>query len=214
MSVPQRTRRSSRPRTRGLTPSTRLALRFDPRSPLTDRLLLLLSSANSDLRLERSAQGELIIMSPAGANSGRRNLLISGRLFAWTEGAGQGLGVAFDSSAGFHLPNNAVLSPDASWVTLDRWNALAPDEQNRYAPLCPDFVVELRSPSDPLSEIRAKMRQYLDQGARLGWLIDPLRNIVEIYRPGRPVEALEAPSTLSGEDVLPGFVLDLIGILS
>ncbi len=212
MSVPQRSRPASRPRTRSLTPSTRLALSFDPRSPLTDRLLLLLSSANSDLRLERSAEGELIIMSPAGAGSGRRNHKLSQRLGNWVDATG--LGVAFDSSAGFRLPNNAVRSPDASWVTLDRWNALAPDEQERYAPLCPDFVVELRSPSDPLPEVRAKMREYLDQGARLGWLIDPLRNTVEIFRPGRPVEVREAPATLSGDDVLPGFVLDLNGILS
>ncbi len=153
-------------------------------------------------------------MSPAGADSSGRNFELSGQLHSWTRGAGQGLGKAFDSSAGFRLPNNAVRSPDASWVTLDRWNALAPDEQERYAPLCPDFVVELRSPSDPLPEVRAKMREYLDQGARLGWLIDPLRNTVEIYRPGRPVEVREAPATLSGEDVLPGFTLDLTGILS
>jgi Uma2 family endonuclease len=173
---------------------------------------MLLSSANSDLRFERSAHGELIIMSPAGGGSGRRNLKLSQHLGNWVDAAG--LGIAFDSSAGFRLPNGAVLSPDASWITLDRWNALTPDEQDRFVPLCPDFVVEIRSPSDPLSELRAKMREYLDQGARLGWLIDPLRNIVEIYRPRRPVETLEAPATLSGEDVLPGFTLDLADILS
>lgn len=216
MSVPQqsRPRPASRTRSRGLSPSTRLALRFDPREPLSDRLLLLLSSANSDLRLERTAEGELIIMSPAGANTGRLNLKISSRLYTWTEGAGKGLGIAFDSSAGFHLPNSAVRAPDASWVTLDRWNSLTPDEQKRYAPLCPDFVVELRSPSDHLADVRAKMREYINQGVRLGWLIDPQRNTVEIYRPRRPVETLEAPASLSGEDVLPGFVLDLSGILS
>jgi Uma2 family endonuclease len=211
MSAPHRAR-PARPRTRGVSPALRLSLRFDPRAPLTDRLLLLLSSANPDLRLERTAEGDLVIMSPAGSDSGRRNHKLSLRLGIWAEG--NELGVAFDSSAGFRLPNGACRSPDASWMAIDRWNALAPDEKKAYAPLCPDFVVELRSPSDPLAEVHAKMREYLDQGARLGWLIDPIRQAVEVYRPGRPVEALAAPATLSGEEVLPNFVLDLKGILT
>jgi Uma2 family endonuclease len=211
MSAPHRAR-PARPRTRGVSPALRLSLQFDPRAPLTDRLLLLLSSANSDLRLERTAEGDLVVMSPAGSSSGRRNQKLSQRLGNWADE--KGLGFTFDSSAGFRLPNGACRSPDASWMTIERWNSLAPDEQNGYAPLCPDFVVELRSPSDPLADIHAKMREYLDQGARLGWLIDPIRQVVEVYRPGRPVEALAAPATLSGEEVLPDFVLDLKGILS
>jgi Uma2 family endonuclease len=196
----------------GAASSSRLALRFDRRAPLTDRLLLLLSGANSDLRLERTAQGELIIMSPAGSRSGGRNFELAGQLYTWVKASGRG--IAFDSSAGFRLPNGAIRSADLAWVERDRWEALSPDEQDRFAPICPDFVVELRSPSDPIAEVRAKMREYRAHGTRLGWLIDPQRKTVEIYRPRRRVEVLNTPATLSGEDVLPGFVLDLKGILS
>jgi Uma2 family endonuclease len=124
-----------------------------------------------------------------------------------------GLGQAFDSSTGFTLPNTAIRSPDASWLAQDRWDALTSEEKQRFAPLCPDFVAELRSPTDPLKEVRAKLREYMAQGARLGWLIDPKRREVEIYRPSQPVETLKDPRTLSGEGVLPGFTLDLKGIL-
>jgi Uma2 family endonuclease len=178
---------------------------------LTDRLLLCLCAANSDLRLERTSQGELIITSPAGADSGGRNLQLLHQLAAWSNQAR--LGVAFDSSAGFTLPNSAMRSADAAWIAQDRWDALTPDEQARFAPLCPDFVAELRSPSDRLRDLRDKMREYRSQGARLGWLIDPKRKVVEIYRPGRPIDVLQAPATLAGEDVLPGFILDLKRIL-
>ena len=208
MSAPQKTIR----RRDSLTPSLRLGLKFDRRAPLTDRMLLLLSSANSNLRLERTAAGELIIMAPAGAESSGRNGLLTLRLGIWSEKTK--IGRFFDSSAGFRLPSSAVLSPDAAWIAQDRWDGLMPDEKARYAPICPDFVVELLSPSDGLPVARDKMRQYRDQGARLGWLIDPKRQVVEIYRPGRPPEMLTRPTTLSGEDVLPGFVLDLKGILA
>lgn len=212
--APPPSRPTPRPPFLGINPLTRLTLRFDPAEPLADHLLLLLSSANSDLRLERSAEGELIVMSPAGTDSGGRLFELTGQIHAWTRSEGHGLGRAFDSSAGFRLPNGSVRSPDAPWVSLDRWNALAPEEQTRFAPLCPDFVVELRSPSDPLAEVRSKMREYLDQGAQLGWLIDPHRIAVEVYRPGREVEVREGPANLSGEDVLPGFTLDTKGVLS
>ena len=205
MSVPQRIRRHP------LVPAP-ARLQFNPRAPLTDRLFLRLCRANPDLRLERTAQGELIVMPPAGSGSGGRNLELSGQLYNWVKTSG--LGIAFDSSAGFTLPNGAIRSPDASWVARDRWDALAPDEQEGFAPLCPDFVVELRSPSDRLKEVRDKMREYRSQGARLGWLVDPKRKVAEIYRPRRRVEVLTAPATLSGEDVLPGFVLALQGILT
>jgi Uma2 family endonuclease len=186
-------------------------LQFSPRAPLTDRLFLRLCRANPDLRLERTATGELIIMPPAGSGSGGRNLKVAQQLANWVDASG--LGVAFDSSAGFTLSNGAIRSPDASWVARDRWDALTPDEQEGFAPLCPDFVVELRSPTDRLPDLREKMREYRAQGARLGWLIDPKRKVVEVYRPRRHVEVLTAPVTLSGEGVLPGFVLDLKGIL-
>jgi Uma2 family endonuclease len=207
MSVPERTKRRSRARAGTFVPK----LKFTPTAPLTDRLFLRLCSANPDLRLERTAQGELVIMPPAGAGSGGRNLSLTGQLYNWVEASG--LGKGFDSSAGFTLPNGAIRSPDASWVDQDRWDALTPDEQEGFAPLCPDFVVELRSKTDSLREVRAKMRESRSQGARLGWLIDPKRRVVEVYRPGRRVAVLQAPATLSGEDVLPGFVLDLKGIL-
>jgi Uma2 family endonuclease len=166
---------------------------------------------NRDLRLERTARGELIVMTPAGTESSGRNALLTMRLGIWTEADGSGK--FFDSSAGYTLPNGATRAPDASWILWERWNALASEKREKFAPICPDFVVELQSPSDTRTEVRKKMAEYLEQGARLGWLIDPQTCQVEIYRPGRSVEALDHPTTLSGEDVLPGFVLDLKGIL-
>ena len=150
-------------------------------------------------------------MPPAGTESGGRNAGLTGQLWAWNQRTG--LGTSFDSSTGFLLPNGATRSPDASWITLDRWAALTPKQKRGFAPICPDFVVELISPSDELAEVREKLREYLDQGARLGWLLDPERRAAEIYRPGREVERLDRPTTLSGDDVLPGFVLDLKGIV-
>lgn len=170
-----------------------------------------LCAANRDHRLEREANGGLIVMPPAGADSGYRNMNISGQLWYWNQQAR--LGVAFDSSAGFTLPNTAIRGPDASWMTLERWEGLSEAERRRFSQICPDFVVELKSPSDALSKLQKKMEEYVAQGIRLGWLIDPDSGTVEIYRPGRPVEQLARPATLSGEDVLPGFVLDLKGIL-
>jgi Uma2 family endonuclease len=170
-----------------------------------------LCAVNRDLRLERTAEGVLIAMTPAGAGSGGRNLRLSQRLANWSDQ--DGTGEPFDSSAGFTLPNGAVRSPDASWIRRERWDVLNRDQQERFAPICPDFVAELRSPSDSKTAMRAKMAEYLANGARLGWLIDPLDSTVEIYRPGRDVEVLANPKTLSGEDVLPGLVLELKGIL-
>ncbi len=167
---------------------------------------------NRDLRLERTAKGRLIIMSPASARSGGRNAILTMRLVLWA--IADGTGKAFDSSAGFTLPNGAVYASDASWVVSERWNALTDDQQDvGFSPLCPDFVVELRSRTDRIRELRDKLAEYIDQGARLGWLIDPKAGVVEVYRPGRAVEVLKQPATLSGEAVLPGFVLDLKGIL-
>src|SRR5689334_8926630 len=150
-------------------------------------------------------------MSPAGMDSGRRNAFLTAQLVVWAKG--NGTGVAFDSSAGCTLPNSAIRSPDACWMTKERWNQLADTQKQVFSPVCPDFVVELRSPSDTKAEVREKMQEYLDQGARLGWFLDPIDETVEIYRPGRPVEVLKRPATLSGQDVLPGFDLDLAGIL-
>lgn len=169
-----------------------------------------LASVNRDLRLERTAEGELIVMPPTGSDTGNRNLDIEGQLWLWNRQTK--LGVAFNSSGGFHLPNGAVRSPDAAWVQLDRWEALTPEEQEGFAPICPDFVVELRSKSDNMEPLRAKMREYQANQALLGWLIDRKNRKVEIYRQGRDVEVLDNPTTLSGENVLPGFVLDLMEV--
>jgi Uma2 family endonuclease len=167
---------------------------------------------NRDLRLERTARGALIVMSPASSGAGRRNSWLTTQLGYWANRDGSG--VAFDSSAGFTLPKGDVFAADAAWVRTERWNALTPEEREKgFAPICPDFIAELRSDSDRTKKLRVKINKYMDQGVRLGWLIDPIRQTVEIYRPGRAVETLKKPATLSGEEILPGFVLDLKGIL-
>jgi Uma2 family endonuclease len=170
-----------------------------------------LCCANPDLRLERTAKGEVIVMLPACMDSGWQNGKLTMRLGNWAEADGSG--EFFDSSTGYTLTNGAVRSPDASWITRDRWLSLTAQDRKRFAPLCPDFVVEIMSPSDELIKAREKMIEYLDQGVRLGWRLDPKSGLAEVYRPGRSIESLQSPATLSGEDVLPGFVLDLKGIL-
>lgn len=169
-----------------------------------------LAIVNRDLRLERTATGELIVMPPTGSDTGNRNQDISGQLWLWNRQTK--LGKVFDSSTGFHLPNGADRSPDASWIKLERWEALTPEQQKGFAPICPDFVIELRSSSDNMEPLRAKMKEYMDNKARLGWLIDRKNKKVEIYRQGQNVEVLDNPISLSGEDILPGFILDLAEI--
>lgn len=166
-----------------------------------------LAIANRDLRLERKHDGELIIMPPTGSNTGKKNLKIAVQLGIWTERPQTG--TAFDSSSGFKLPNGAVRAPDASWVSDAKWNALTTEQQDSFAPICPEFVVELRSPADSLTKIREKMSEYMDNGALLGWLIDPINKKIEIYRQGKTVEILDNPATVSGENILPGFTLNL-----
>jgi Uma2 family endonuclease len=160
---------------------------------------------NSELRIELTARGELVIMPPTGLETGRRNIRLARRLDTWTEIDGSG--VAFDSSTLFTLPNGAKRSPDASWVRRERWDALSDEQRKGFGRLCPDFVVELRSPSDRLKDLHEKMQEYLENGALLGWLIDPLEKRVYIYRPGQPVEVLDDPPEVNGEMILPGFVL-------
>jgi Uma2 family endonuclease len=169
-----------------------------------------IAAVNRDLRLERTATGELIVMPPTGSDTGKRNLDIEGQVWLWNRQTK--LGVAFNSSTGFQLPNGADRSPDASWVKLERWQTLTAKEQEGFAPICPDFVVELRSKSDNMEPLREKMREYIANGARLGGLIDRKNKKVEIYRHDREVEILDNPSTLSGEEVLPGFILDLTDV--
>ena len=175
---------------------------------VTQEQFAALAAANRDLRLERSAKGELIVNPPTGWETGRRNRSLTGQLDRWYE-ENEDLGEAFDSSTGFILPNGATRSPDASWVSRERWQALTPEQKGTFAHICPDFVVELRSSSDTLKSGQDKMREYIDNGAILGWLIDPQQRRVEIYRAGQDVEVLENPAELSGEDVLPGFVVNL-----
>jgi Uma2 family endonuclease len=167
-----------------------------------------LAAANREIRLERTATGHLIVNPPTGSESGKRNLSISTQLGVWYE-ANDTLGEAFDSSTGFALPNGANRSPDASWVSKARWGALTSEQRKGFAPLCPDFVVELRSEADSLKDLREKMQEYMENGAQLGWLIDPQNKRVEVYRAGQTVEVLENPSTVSGEAILPGFMLTL-----
>jgi len=145
---------------------------------------------------------------PTGGETGKRNLSLSTQLGNWYE-ANESLGEAFDSSTGFELPSGASRSPDAAWVRRERWDGLTPEQKKTFVPLCPDFVVELRSETDSLTVLQAKMQEYMDNGAQLGWLIDPKNKQVEIYRAGQVEEVLEHPSTLSGESVLPGFRLSL-----
>ncbi|MEG3918280.1 Uma2 family endonuclease [Microcoleus sp. T3_A4] len=178
---------------------------------LSDEQFFELCQHNRDYQFERTASGELIIMPPTGSETSKRNMDLSYQLQAWSRQ--HNLGVAFDSSGGFTLPNGADRSPDASWVKKERWDALTPEQKDSFAPLCPDFVVELRSRTDGLKKNQEKMQEYIDNGAKLGWLIDRQNRRVEIYRPGQDVEIIENPATLSGEDVLPGFVLNLEEIM-
>ena len=179
---------------------------------LTDEQFFQLCIDNRDLRFERTASGGLIIMPPTGSETGNFNIDLSYQLQSWSR-QNKHLGIAFDSSTGFKLPDGTDISPDGAWIRRDRWDALTAEEKKKFAPLCPDFVVELRSTTDSLEKLRAKMKVYVKNGARLGWLLDRKNRKVEISRQGREVEILDAPATLSGEDVLPGFVLDLSDIL-
>jgi len=183
-----------------------------PRERFTDDEFAEFCAEHPELRVEMNSEGEMIIMPPVVSEGGKRNFLLSGRFFEWVETDGTGVG--FDSSTGFTLPNGAKRSPDVSWIRRERWEALTEEERNEFAPICPDFIVELRFKSDRLSTVREKMTEYIDNGAQLGWLLDPLEQKVHIYYPNAPVKILDYPAELSGEPLLPGFRLNLEGILS
>lgn len=178
---------------------------------LTDEQFFELCQNNRDYRFERNTNGELLIMPPTGSETSHCNIELSFQLQAWSRQ--NKLGIAFDSSGGFILPSGANRSPDASWIKIERWNALTAEQKSKFAPICPDFVVELLSASDSLPTTRKKMQEYIDNGAKLGWLLNRKNQQVEIYRPGQSVEILQSPTSLSGEDLLPGFILELKGIL-
>ncbi len=186
---------------------TAITLNLNPIIHFTDEQFYQVCQANRDVRFERTAKGELIVMPPTGGETSRRNFKLSQQLANWADADGTGVG--FDSSGGFKLPNGADRSPDAAWVRLERWEALTPEQRRKFPPLAPDFLVELRSATDDLKSLQDKMKEYRDNGVRLGWLIDPQNQRVEIYRLGQEVEVLQSPAMLLGEDVLPGFVLEL-----
>jgi len=165
---------------------------------------------NPDLRIERTAEGDILIMPPAGFESGFRNSELTGQLRDWARKDGRGL--AFDSSAEYILPSGAAYSPDASWVLRSRVNSLSKEQKRKFPPLCPDFVVELMSPSDRLSKLKAKMQEWIDNGAQLGWLLDPDHRVAYIYRAGREPEQILDPERLFGEGPVAGFVLELADI--
>ena len=174
---------------------------------LSDEQFFQLCQDNRDLRLERNPKGDLIIMPPTGGETSNSNAGITAQLWLWNNL--NKLGVVFDSSGGFKLPNGADRSPDAAWIPLEKWQALTPQQKERFLPLSPDFVIELMSPSDNIETARKKMQEYLDNGTRLGWLINRKTREVEIYRQGQAVEILTNPESLSGENMLPEFSLNL-----
>ncbi|MFN6517545.1 MAG: Uma2 family endonuclease [Nostoc sp. CreGUA01] len=190
---------------------TVLSLHLPTNLQFTDDEFEQIIAVNKDLRLELTAQGELVIMPPTGGETGNRNFDLLGQLWFWN--SKNNLGKAFDSSTGFKLPNGATRSPDASWIRIERWNTLTPQQRKKFLPLCPDFAVELVSETDELKDTQAKMHEYLANGLQLGWLINPKDQQVEIYRPNQVPEVLQSPTSLSGEDVLPGFILNLESIL-
>ncbi len=192
---------------------TNLTLNLKPVLGLTDEQLEQICRANQDFRFERTAQGELIVMSPTEGETGNWNDGLTGQVWFWNQQTRRGKG--FDSSTAFKLPNGATRplrflrssAPDVAWVQQERWNGLTPEQKKKFISLCPDLVIELRSPSDDLEDLRAKMREYLENGASLGWLIIPQYQQVEIYCAGQPIQLLDRPNTLSGE-----FILDLCEI--
>lgn len=186
---------------------TSLTLNLNPIIKLTREQFYKLCETNPELKLERNAQGELIVMPPTGGETGRSNSSINAQIYIWNET--KQLGEVFDSSTGFTLPSGADRSPDVSWVEKSRWDGLTKEQKEKFIPLCPDFVIEIMSPSDNLKKLQNKMVEYIENGCRLGWLIKRKKQEVEIYCPGQNVKILKLPETLSGEDVLPEFLLNM-----
>ena len=187
-----------------------LELHMSPAIDMSREQFFQFCQLNRDVRIERNAEGSIAVMTPAGGETGARGLLLSAALYRWAEE--DGTGVAFDSSTGFELPNGAVRAPDAAWVLRNRLARLSPEDKQRFLPLCPDFVIELLSPSDSRAAAQRKMEEYRANGARLGWLIDPARRQVAIYRADGSLEQRTEPDLVTGETVLPGFSLDLAGV--
>lgn len=189
-----------------------VTVNLQPLLELTDEQFEQICHNNRDLKFERTAKRSLVVMSLTGGDTGERNAELNGQLWLWNRQAR--LGHLYDSSTGFRLPNGAIRSPDAAWVSQASWEALTPEQRQKWVPLCPDFVVELKSVSDDIEDLRLKMQEYLSNGLRLGWLIDPETRTVEVYRANQPVESLSNPTEISAEEIMPGFVLSLTGVLS
>jgi Uma2 family endonuclease len=187
-----------------------LILQTRPAFEMTDEQFFEFCQINHNYRIERNAKGELFVMPPAGSETGHHNAKLTQQLGNWSDE--DGTGIDFDSSAGFILPNGSTRSPDAAWVKLEKWQAIPLEQRRKFAPICPDFVVELRSPSDNLKPLQEKMEEYIENGASLGWLIDRKNRRVYIYRPQVEVECLESPTMVKGESILAGFTLKLAKI--
>ena len=184
-----------------------LTIWFEPAICMTEEQFVEFCAQNDELRIERTAEGALEIMPPTKGYTGNQNADITTDLTIWARQDGSGY--VFDSSEGFTLPNGAIRSPDASWVLRSRLDALTEEDRQGFWRICPDFVIEIRSASDRLSTLQAKMQEYIDNGARLGWLVDPIGRRAYVYRPGAAVEVLDNPQTLSGDPELAGFALDM-----
>ncbi len=187
-----------------------LELHMAPAIDMTREQFFQFCQLNRDVRIERNAEGSIAVMAPAGGETGARNGVLAAALHRWAEE--DGTGVAFGSSTGFELPNGAVRAPDAAWVLRNRLARLTPEDKERFLPLCPDFVIELLSPSDSRAAARRKMEEYRANGARLGWLVDPARQQVAVYRADGSLEQRTEPDVVTGETVLPGFSLDLVAV--
>ena len=189
-----------------------MVVRLGPlRSRLTDEEFEKFCAQNPELRIEMTSEGVMIIMLPVTPEGSSRNFKLTGRFAAWAEADGTGVG--FESSAGFTLPNGAKRSPDVSWMPKERWDALTPEQRNEFTHICPDFVVELRSKTDRLRTLQNKMKEYIANGAQLGWLIDPIRHQAHVFHADSSVEILDHPQVITGEPLLPGLVLKLDSII-
>lgn len=185
---------------------------LSPSLALNDHQFEAICRRNRDLRFERTASGELVIMPPTGGETGARNSSLTGQLWFWNRQTQ--LGRTFDASTGFRLPDGSIRSPDAAWVAQQRWQSLSVAQRQGFVPPCPDFAVELKSATDDWRELQVKLQSYITNGLRLGWLIDPQAHLVLIYQPEQPVLTVKAPTQLTGDPVLPGFVLDLTELFS
>ncbi|UNU23986.1 Uma2 family endonuclease [Microcoleus vaginatus] len=184
-----------------------VTINFNSIVKLTDDQFYQLCRENPDVKFERNAKGEIIVMSPTGGETGNYNSEINADFVIWNRQTQ--LGICFDSSTCFQLPSGANRSPDVSWIEKSRWDALTPEQKQKFPPIAPDFVLELMSPTDSLKDTQDKMQEYMNNQVKLGWLINRKSRRVEIYRQGQEIEVLECPTELSGEDILPGFVLKL-----